>query len=163
MTRQLDCPPAGSRILLADDEPRIRDFISRALAASGYVTDAAGDGASVLRQVTAGGYALLILDLIMPGMDGREVLAEVMHRNPDQAVLVLSCLEDVATKVACLELGAQDYLAKPFSLDELLARVLITGSWPARDTRSPCTPATTGAPTTQDGRCRRPRRSSSAT
>ena len=123
MTRQLDCHPAGSRILLADDEPRIRDFISRALAAAGYVIDSAGDGASALRQVMAGGYALLVLDLVMPGMDGREVLAEVMHRNPDQAVLVLSCLEDVATKVACLELGAQDYLVKPFSLDELLARV----------------------------------------
>jgi DNA-binding response OmpR family regulator len=107
MTRQLDCHPAGSRILLADDEPRIRDFISRALAAAGYMTDSAGDGASAL----------------LPGMDGRQVLAEVMRRNPDQAVLVLSCLEDVATKVACLELGAQDYLAKPFSLDELLARV----------------------------------------
>jgi DNA-binding response OmpR family regulator len=123
MTRQLDCHPAGSRILLVDDEPRIRDFIGRALAAAGYVTDSAGDGAAALRQVMAGGYALLILDLVMPGMDGREVLAEVMRRNPDQAVLVLSCLEDVATKVACLELGAQDYLAKPFSLDELLARV----------------------------------------
>jgi DNA-binding response OmpR family regulator len=123
MTRQLDCHPAGSRILLVDDEPRIRDFIGRALAAAGYVTDSAGDGAAALRQVMAGGYALLILDLVMPGMDGREVLAEVMRRNPDQSVLVLSCLEDVATKVACLELGAQDYLVKPFSLDELLARV----------------------------------------
>ena len=106
-----------------DDEPRIRDFISRALSSAGYEIDSAGDGATALQRVLAGAYALLILDLIMPDMDGREVLAQVIRRNPDQAVLVLSCLEDVATKVACLELGAQDYLAKPFSLDELLARV----------------------------------------
>jgi two-component system OmpR family response regulator len=123
MTRQLDCRPAGSRILLVDDEPKIRDFISRALSSAGYVIDSTGDGATALQRALAGAYALLILDLIMPDMDGREVLAQVIRRNPDQAVLVLSCLEDVATKVACLELGAQDYLAKPFSLDELLARV----------------------------------------
>ncbi|MEP7023456.1 MAG: response regulator transcription factor [Actinomycetota bacterium] len=123
MTRQLDCRPAGSRILLVDDEPKIRDFIGRALSAAGYAMESACDGASALRLIAEGPFALLILDLIMPDMDGREVLGQVMRRNPEQAVLVLSCLEDVPTKVTCLELGAQDYLVKPFSLDELLARV----------------------------------------
>jgi DNA-binding response OmpR family regulator len=68
-------------------------------------------------------YDLVILDLVMPGLDGRGVLRELLSRKPSQAVLVLSALSDTATKVACLELGAEDYLAKPFSLDELLARV----------------------------------------
>jgi CheY-like chemotaxis protein len=68
-------------------------------------------------------YGLVILDLIMPDMDGRVVLTEILRLQPEQSILVLSCLEDVATKVACLELGAQDYLTKPFSLAELLARV----------------------------------------
>ncbi len=114
---------AGSRILLVDDEPRIREFVSRALSAAGYAIDFACDGASALQQAAGGSHDLIILDLIMPGMDGRAVLTEIMRRHPDQAVLVLSCLDDVATKVACLELGAQDYLTKPFSLAELLARV----------------------------------------
>jgi two-component system OmpR family response regulator len=118
------CRSAGSRILLVDDEPRIRDFVSRALSAAGYAIDFASDGGSALEQVAGGGgYGLVILDLIMPDMDGREVLTEILRRQPEQAILVLSCLEDVATKVACLELGAQDYLTKPFSLAELLARV----------------------------------------
>src|SRR5579862_2575858 len=120
-------PPAprnpAPRILLVDDEPKIRDFVSRALTAAGYLVEVAGDGASALAQADGGGFALVVLDLIMPGLDGRAVLAELIRRQPDQAVLVLSCLEDVPTKVACLEFGAQDYLTKPFSLDELLARI----------------------------------------
>jgi DNA-binding response OmpR family regulator len=118
------CRSAAARILLVDDEPRIREFVSRALSAAGYAIDFASDGASAIRQIAAGaGYGLVVLDLIMPDMDGRAVLTEILRRQPELAVLVLSCLEDVATKVACLELGAQDYLTKPFSLAELLARV----------------------------------------
>ena len=120
-----DCGPGSSRILLVDDEPRIRDFISRALAGAGYAIDFAGTGADGLRQAMAGDYGLVILDLIMPDLDGREVLTQLLRDRPEQAVLVLSCLADVTTKVDCLELGAQDYLTKPFSLAELLARVRV--------------------------------------
>jgi DNA-binding response OmpR family regulator len=117
--------PAGSGILLVDDEPRIQDFISRALARAGYENDCATGGADALRLLRESEYCLVILDLVMPDMDGREVLAELLRANPDQAVLVLSCLDDVMTKVACLDLGAHDYLTKPFSLEELLARVRV--------------------------------------
>ena len=110
----------GPRILLVDDEPRIRDFISRALETAGYAVDAACSGAEGLRQAVAGDY-----DLIMPDMDGRVVLAQLLRERREQGVLVLSCLADVTTKVDCLELGAQDYLTKPFSLAELLARVRV--------------------------------------
>ena len=115
----------GSGILLADDEPRIRSFVSRALYAAGYTIDCAADGAGALRLFSTSEYCLVILDLVMPGMDGRAVLAELLRVRPDQAVLVLSCLDDVTTKVACLDLGAHDYLTKPFSLEELLARVRV--------------------------------------
>jgi two-component system, OmpR family, response regulator len=115
----------GSRILLVDDEPRIRDFITRALVTAGYAVTAASCGSEGLRMARAGDYDLVILDLIMPDIDGRSVLAQVLKERRDQAVLVLSCLADVTTKVACLELGAQDYLTKPFSLAELLARVRV--------------------------------------
>jgi DNA-binding response OmpR family regulator len=118
-------PLAQSCILVVDDEPGIQGFVSRALAASGYAIDCASDGADALRMARGGEYGLVILDLVMPDMDGREVLAELLRAHPDQAVLVLSCVDDVSTKVACLDLGAHDYLTKPFSLEELLARVRV--------------------------------------
>jgi DNA-binding response OmpR family regulator len=116
---------AGRRILVVDDEPRIRDFISRALLTAGYAVDAAADGTDGLRQAMGGDYGLVILDLVMPGLDGRQFLVELLAERREQPVLVLSCLADVTTKVDCLELGAQDYLTKPFSLAELLARVRV--------------------------------------
>jgi DNA-binding response OmpR family regulator len=126
MPATLEPPPSlapSARILLIDDEPPITDFISRALTAAGYRVTVASDGTTGLQQAGRGGFDLVVLDLIMPGLDGQSVLAELIRRQPDQAVLVLSCLEDVAIKVTCLERGAQDYLTKPFSLDELLARI----------------------------------------
>jgi DNA-binding response OmpR family regulator len=117
--------PGGPRILLVEDEPRIRDFITRALVTAGYEVTPAGCGTEGLRLAHASDYDLVILDLIMPDIDGRLVLAQVLRERREQAVLVLSCLADVTTKVDCLELGAQDYLTKPFSLAELLARVRV--------------------------------------
>jgi two-component system, OmpR family, response regulator len=116
---------ARPRILVVDDEPEIRDVIVRALAADGYEADAARDGAHGLRLAEAGDYGLVILDLVMPQTDGRAVLARLRQERPGQPVLVLSCVSDVATKVDCLDLGAQDYLTKPFALAELLARVRV--------------------------------------
>jgi DNA-binding response OmpR family regulator len=116
---------AGSRILLVEDEPQIRDFILRALCGAGYETDSAPDGSRGLGRAQAAEYDLVILDLVMPDMDGRTVLAQLLRVRPDQAVMVLSCLDEVTTKVFCLELGAKDYLTKPFSLAELLARVRV--------------------------------------
>jgi DNA-binding response OmpR family regulator len=116
---------AGPRILLVEDEPRIRDFITRALVTAGYEVATARCGNEGLRMALDSDYDLVILDLIMPDVDGRTVLAQVLAERREQAVLVLSCLADVTTKVDCLELGAQDYLTKPFSLAELLARVRV--------------------------------------
>ncbi len=118
-------PAPARRILAVDDEPNIRSFIGRALTAAGYVTDSASTGTEGLRRALAGHYDLIILDLVMPDMKGRDFLDRLLSQRPDQAVMVLSCLADVATKVDCLERGAQDYLTKPFSLAELLARVRV--------------------------------------
>src|ERR1700687_5468184 len=117
--------PTAARLLVVDDEPQIREVIARALTAAGYAIDFSGSGKEGLIRATAGDYDLVILDLVMPDMDGRQILAELRRERPEQAVLVLSCLSDVTTKVDCLELGAQDYLTKPFSLAELLARVRV--------------------------------------
>jgi len=117
--------PAQSSILVVDDEPGIQSFINRALSAVGYAIDCAKTGTDAVNLARNGEYGLVILDLVMPDLDGRHVLAELLRAHPDQPVLVLSCLDDVTTKVACLDLGAHDYLTKPFSVDELLARVRV--------------------------------------
>jgi DNA-binding response OmpR family regulator len=111
------------RILVADDEPKIRSFVGRALNAVGYDTDFAEDGATALRVALENHYDLVILDLVMPEVDGRQALRELLATRPSQPVIVLSCVADVTAKVEMLELGAQDYLTKPFALAELIARV----------------------------------------
>ncbi len=111
--------------MLVDDEAKIRGFIGRALSAAGYEIDCCAGGEEAVERASLGEYGLVILDLIMPDMDGRSVLTELIRTHPEQPVLVLSCLDDVPTKVSCLDLGAHDYLTKPFSLDELLARVRV--------------------------------------
>ena len=117
--------PGTRRILIVDDEPNIRSFIGRALSAAGYLTGFAGSGSDGLRHALDEHYDLVILDLVMPDMDGCSVLDQLLRGRPDQTVMVLSCVADVATKVDCLERGARDYLTKPFSLAELLVRIRV--------------------------------------
>ena len=113
------------QILVVDDEPQIRGVVMRALQSAGYAIDSAADGQAGLSLALAGDYELVILDLVMPHADGRQIIGHLRQHRPDQAVLVLSCLSDVTTKVACLDMGASDYLTKPFSIEELLARVRV--------------------------------------
>jgi two-component system, OmpR family, response regulator len=115
--------PEMPQVLVVDDEPRIVDFVSRALAAEGFGVDRASDGVRALEMARTGRYQLVVLDLLLPGKDGVSVLEELMQARPEQRVLVLSALADVENKVRCLELGASDYLHKPFALSELVARV----------------------------------------
>jgi DNA-binding response OmpR family regulator len=112
-----------ARVLVIDDEPKIVDFVSRALSANGLAVDSATDGARGLELARTGQYDLVVLDLMMPGVSGMGVLRGTIEARPQQRVLVLSALSDVDSKVRCLELGAADYLTKPFALAELVARV----------------------------------------
>ena len=114
-----------ARILVIDDEQRILRFVVRGLQAEGYQVDSADNGVDGLGSALTGHYDLVVLDLLMPGLDGAAVLRRLLAERPAQAVIILSCLTAAAIKVRCLELGAEDYLAKPFSLDELLARVRV--------------------------------------
>jgi len=111
------------RVLVVDDEPGVLRFVTRALRAEGIEADTAGGGEDGYRLALAQAYRLVILDLVMPGTDGLSVLRRLLSRKPEQAVLVLSCLTDTSSKVRALDLGAVDYLGKPFALNELLARV----------------------------------------
>jgi DNA-binding response OmpR family regulator len=110
-------------ILITEDEPLLARFIARGLHAAGYDTSIAGDGVDALEQIEAHEWDLVVLDLLLPGLDGFDVLAAVAERQRPPRVLVLSARQEVATRVAALDGGASDFLAKPFSFDELLARV----------------------------------------
>lgn len=111
------------RILVIDDEKKLVSLLSRALSASGYQVRSAYSGTKGLELLRTGKYELVVLDLLLPDINGISLLLDAMSTRPDQRVLVLSALTDVESKVRCLELGASDYLPKPFALAELLARV----------------------------------------
>ena len=111
------------RILVIEDEKRIADFVARGLESAGYAVDSAGDGATSLEMMHNTDYDLIILDLMLPDMDGLKVLEKIRNRKVSPPVLILSALGAVDDKVKGLEKGADDYLGKPFSFTELLARV----------------------------------------
>lgn len=100
-------------------------LIAAALTRAGYAVDCACTGSDGLACAAATGYDLVLLDLVIPDLDGRVVLKRLLAERPELAVVVLSCLSDVTAKVECFELGAQDYLTKPFAVDELIARVRV--------------------------------------
>jgi DNA-binding response OmpR family regulator len=112
-----------ARILVIDDEPEIARFVRRALEHDGHQVSVVTDGAEGLSRALVDRPELIVLDLRMPGVNGQAVLAGVLAQDSLQRVLVLSAAADVQTRVACLERGAMDFLAKPFSVRELIARV----------------------------------------
>jgi DNA-binding response OmpR family regulator len=111
------------KLLVVEDEARIAAFMEKGLAAHGYAVAWASTGAEALRLGAAADVALMILDLKLPDLDGLEVLAGLRERGVMVPVLILSARGDVADRVRGLDLGADDYLAKPFAFEELLARV----------------------------------------
>jgi DNA-binding response OmpR family regulator len=113
------------RILIIEDEERIAGFLARALQAEGLGVDVAGDGGRGLAQAMSARYDLLILDLLLPGRDGLEVLSELHRSRAELPVLILSARGDLRTRLRGFELGAVDFVPKPFALDELLARVRV--------------------------------------
>jgi DNA-binding response OmpR family regulator len=112
-----------NRVLAIDDEPRVLAFVSRALRHEGLDVTTARNGEDGFRLAVSQPFDVIILDLLMPGSDGFSVLGRILARRPGQSVIVLSCLTDTSSKVRCFDIGAEDYVAKPFVLDELLARV----------------------------------------
>src|SRR5204862_4345322 len=102
---------------------RILSFLTRGLEAEGFAVDSAGDGAEALRCAERARYDLVVLDLLLPRIHGLAVLSELRRRCPDLPVVILSARTDLPTKLRGFELGADDYLPKPFALDELIARI----------------------------------------
>jgi len=111
------------KILVVEDEPKTGDYLRQGLVEAGYVVDLVRDGTSGLHQALSDDYNMAILDVMLPGLDGWAVLAGIRHAGKDMPVLFLSARDQVADRVKGLELGADDYLVKPFAFSELLARV----------------------------------------
>jgi len=121
------------RILVIEDEPRILGFVARGLEAEGFAVDGAADGVEGLKRALSDGHDLVILDLLLPRLDGLTVLRELQRERPELPVVIVSARSDLPTKLRGFGLGARDYLHKPFSLDELMARIRVQLRQSGRD------------------------------
>jgi DNA-binding response OmpR family regulator len=112
-----------SRILIAEDEPRLAEFLEKGLRANGFAITVAADGAAASVLARDDAFDLLILDLGLPGKDGSLVLRDLRAAGQRMPVIILTARDDLSDKVAGLEGGADDYVTKPFRFEELLARI----------------------------------------
>lgn len=111
------------RLLIVEDEKELCDTISKSLYESGYEVDTCYDGEEALDYILTEDYDLIVLDLNLPGMDGMDILRELRKENEETKVLILSARSQIIDKVEGLDAGANDYMAKPFHLQELEARI----------------------------------------
>jgi two-component system, OmpR family, response regulator len=118
------------KILVVEDDKTVGQYVQRGLTEAGFHADLVGDGAEGLRLSTGGHYDLMVLDLRLPALSGLDVLRTLRDRGSGIAVLVLTAQDAVDFKVQALKMGADDYVTKPFSLEELLARVEALGRRP---------------------------------
>ncbi len=110
-------------ILLVEDETRVADFVRRGLAAEGWSVDHVADGEDALEYVASNSYDVILLDLMLPGIQGQDVCRKLRARKSKTPILMLTALDSPEEKVEGLKMGADDYLPKPFDFDELIARV----------------------------------------
>lgn len=113
------------RLLFAEDQPQLRRSVTKALTAAGYSVDAATDGAQALDDLDGVDYDSIVLDVMMPRVDGLTVLRTLRSRGDDTPVLLLTARDAIDHRVEGLDAGADDYLVKPFAMEELLARLRV--------------------------------------
>ncbi|WP_088329659.1 response regulator transcription factor [Lacimicrobium sp. SS2-24] len=111
------------RILIVEDEKRVASFLSKGLLAEGHQCECAYDGEQAIEAFTTAHYDVIILDRMLPGIDGMAVLREIRKVSASSAVLMLTALNETEDKILGLRMGADDYLGKPFDFEELLARI----------------------------------------
>jgi two-component system copper resistance phosphate regulon response regulator CusR len=111
------------KILIVEDEPKTGDYLKQGLSEAGFVTDLARDGVDGLHLALTGDHDLVVLDVMLPKLDGWEVLRQIRDKGMHMPVLFLTARDQVEDRVKGLEFGADDYLVKPFAFSELLARV----------------------------------------
>jgi two-component system copper resistance phosphate regulon response regulator CusR len=118
-----------THVLLIEDDSRIREIVERGLGARGFVVSSAPDGASGTDLASKLDVDLVLLDLILPGKGGLEVLEELRELKPRLPVIALTAIDDTSSKVGGLEAGVDDYVTKPFSIEELVARIRARLRW----------------------------------
>ena len=111
------------KLLLVEDEQQIANFLIRGLKYEGYKIDHVLDGKEALKKILDTSYNIIILDLLLPSMSGQDVLKKTREQKILTPVIVLTCVDDMATKTKLLSTGADDYMVKPFSFSELIARI----------------------------------------
>jgi two-component system copper resistance phosphate regulon response regulator CusR len=114
---------AAMKILIVEDEPKAGDYLKQGLSEAGFVVDLARDGPDGMHAALTEDYDLVVLDVMLPGVDGWTIVAAIRRAGRDVPVLFLTARDQVEERVKGLELGADDYLVKPFAFSELLARV----------------------------------------
>jgi DNA-binding response OmpR family regulator len=120
-------------VLLIEDDARIRDIVERGLGARGFVVSSAPDGESGADLARKLDVDLVLLDLILPGRQGLDILEEIRSAKPRLPVIALTALDDTGSKIGGLEAGADDYVTKPFSVEELAARIRARLRWTDED------------------------------
>src|SRR5262249_55240507 len=108
--------PGSVRLLVVDDNPASCDLLCRRLGREGYAAAGSGSGTAAIEMLSAGGFDLVLLDVLMPDMDGFEILRRLKssHASKDVPVIMTSAMDEVQSAVRCIELGAEDYMTKPF-------------------------------------------------
>ncbi len=115
--------PEAPRVLVVEDEPGIREFVLEGLVNAGFAVTTAADGIDGERRALGEAFDVVVLDMMLPGRSGREVLDAIMRARPNLPVIALTARGGISDRVAGLEAGAADYLVKPFAMPELIARV----------------------------------------
>jgi DNA-binding response OmpR family regulator len=115
------------RVMVVEDDPRVAHLVERALAEAGHQVDVAMDGNAVLDRARSSDHDLIVLDVLLPGIDGFEVCRQLRAQKVRTPILMLTARDAVADRVRGLDAGADDYLTKPFALEELLARIRALG------------------------------------
>lgn len=110
-------------ILIVEDNEQIMQFVKRGLEAEGYLTEVASTGSLALQMAGQGGYDLVLLDLILPDLNGQDICQQLRQQGVNTPILMLTAMDALEDKVAGLRMGADDYLTKPFAFDELIARI----------------------------------------
>jgi len=111
------------KLLVVEDSERLRHSLGEGMKRSGFVVDLAADGTSGAHLAQVNDYDVVVLDIMLPGQDGLSVLREIRERGDDVQILMLTAMDRVEDRVKGLELGADDYLVKPFAFEELVARI----------------------------------------